>query len=86
MGNEHPDKKYDRQTHTNLTGSGLFGVLTMHGSMLSSRSTTRMVCYGVAIVLVVSHGLNKQMVPFVVLFNWDWDRVKLYDRFVPQSS
>ena len=45
-----------------------------------------MVCYGVAIVLVVSHGLNKQMVPFVVLFNWDWDRVKLYDRSVPQSS
>ena len=37
--------------------------------MPSSKNMTQMVSYGVAIVLVVSHGMNRQMVPFVVLFN-----------------
>lgn len=65
---EHSDRKHDRQTHTNLTGSGLFGALTTHDSTLSSRNMILMVSYGVATVLAVSYGLNK-MVLFVVLFN-----------------
>lgn len=79
---DHPDRKHDRQTHTSLTGSGLFGGLTTHECVLSSGNMTQMVSYGVAIVLAASHGLNKKMVPFAVLFNYGFNSVKLYDRII----
>ena len=63
---EHAHGKYDRQTHTNLTGNGLFEALTTHDSTLSSRNMIRRASYGAAIVLLVNHGLNRKMELFVV--------------------
>jgi hypothetical protein len=59
--------KFNRQTHTSLTGSGPSGDPITLDFMQLSRSMTPMELFGVLIVLAVKPGLSKKMVRFAEL-------------------